>query len=325
MDAPHPPGWDLYRSFLGVLREGSLSAAARALDLTQPTVGRHIAELERSLSSALFARSRVGLVPTETALALVPHAEAMASAADALVRAASGGSDEPKGSVRLTASEFVGALVLPAMLASFHEAHPKIALELFLSNRNQDLLRHEADIAVRMAPPTQAALLARKIGTVKIGLFAHRTYLERHGVPRDLNALIAEHALVGFDRDESAIRALRQTGLPITRALFALRTDNDHAQFQALCAGFGIGGCQVGIAARHRELVRVLPRAFGFELGMWLVMHEDLKASRRVRLLFEHLAGHLTDYVREPSGRDVEPGRPSSSSIRKISSRSTRR
>src|SRR5258706_2971712 len=271
------PGWDLSRSFLGVLREGSLSAAARALGLPQPTVGRHIAELERSLGTPLFARSQAGLVPTQSALALAGHAEAMAAAAEALVRAASGEADEPRGSVRVTASEFVGALVLPAMLDDFHEAHPKIAIELALSNRNQDLLRHEADIAVRMAPPTQSALLARKIGTVEIGLYAHRRYLERHGTPRDLAEIAANHALVGFDRDESSVRALRQTGLPVTRALFTLRTDSDPAQFHALCAGFGIGGCQVGVAEREPDLVRVLPDAFGFELGMWLVMHEDLK------------------------------------------------
>jgi DNA-binding transcriptional LysR family regulator len=297
--ASTPLSWDLYRSFLGVLHEGSLSAAARALGLTQPTIGRHVAELEQLLGAPLFARSQTGLVPTQSGLALAPHAEAMAASADAIVRAASGELDEPKGSVRVTASEFVGALVLPAMLASFHEAHPKIAVELSLTNRNQDLLRNEADIAVRMAQPTQRALVARKIGEVKIGLFAHRSYLERHGVPRDLIELVASHAIIGFDRDASSIRGLRQTGLPITRDLFALKTDSDPAQFQALCAGFGIGACQVGMALGVADLVAVLPRAFGFALGMWLVMHEDLKTSRRVRLLFDHLGANLSAYTRK--------------------------
>ena len=310
MDAPD---WDLYRTFLGVLREGSLSAAARTLGLTQPTAGRHVAALEHALGSALFARSQAGLVPTQSALALVPHAEAMAAAADALVRAASGGFDEPKGSVRVTASEFVGALVLPQMLASFRETHPRIAIELALSNRNQDLLRQEADIAVRMAPPTQRALLARKIGTVEIGLFAHRNYLKRHGTPRELAELGASHSLIGFDRDESAVRVLRQTGLPIARDVFALRTDNDHAQLQALLAGFGIGGCQVATALRYSDLVRVLPHAFGFSLPMWLVMHEDLKASPRVRLLFDHLAVKLAGYVKDRGSRARNSsGRPGS-------------
>ena len=291
------PGWDLYRSFLSVLREGSLSAAARSLRLTQPTLGRHVAELERALGIPLFARSPSGLAPTEAALSLVPHAEAMAAAADAFVRAASGGADEPKGAVRVTASEFIGSLVLPRIFARFRETHPKIAIELSLSNRNADLLRQEADIAVRMAPPTQAALVSRHIGKVGIGLFANRDYLRRHGTPRDLAELVAQHALIGFDRDASAIRALRQTGLPITRDLFAFRTDNDFAQFEALRAGFGIGGCQVPLANREPDLVAVLPQSFGFELGMWLVMHEDLRTSRRVRLVYDHLARSLSDYV----------------------------
>src|SRR5437016_2859442 len=136
------PGWDLYRSFLSVLREGSLSAAARALALTQPTLGRHIAELERLLGVPLFARSPAGLVPTDVALGLVPHAEAMSAAADAFVRTASADADEPKGAVRVTASEFIGSLVLPGLLSRFRRDHPGIAIELSLSNRNEDLLRH---------------------------------------------------------------------------------------------------------------------------------------------------------------------------------------
>ena len=301
------PGWDLYRSFLSVLREGSLSAAARSLRLTQPTLGRHIAELERSLGTPLFARSPSGLTPTEAALNLVPHAEAMAAAADAFVRAASGEADEPKGAVRVTASEFIGSLVLPRMFARFHDAYPKISIELSLSNRNEDLLRREADIAVRMAPPTQTALVSRQIGKVRVGLFAHRDYLKRHGVPRDLGELVAHHTLVGFDRDTSAIRALRQTGLPITRDLFAFRTDNDFAQFEALRAGYGIGGCQAALAASDPVLVAVLPEAFSFELGMWLVMHEDLRTSRRVRLLYDHLARSLSDYVASTGPRPAKP------------------
>lgn len=303
------PSWDLYRSFLFVLHEGSLSGAARALGLTQPTVGRHIAELEQALGGALFTRSQTGLVPTQAALSLVPHARAMAASADALVRAASGEAGEPKGSVRITASEFVGALVLPTILGAFHVEHPKIAVEIALSNRNQDLLRHEADIAVRMAEPKQLALVAKKVGDVRICLFAHRRYLKRCGVPRDLADLVAKHTLIGFDRDASALRALRQTGLAITRDLFALRTDSDPAQFQALCAGFGIGACQVGTALKVRDLVAVLPESFSFEIGMWLVMHEDLKTSRRVRVLFDHLAANLTAYAKMELTGDTHASR----------------
>jgi DNA-binding transcriptional LysR family regulator len=291
-----PANWDLYRSFLAVMRHGSLSAAARALALTQPTLGRHIAELEALLRAPLFVRSQAGLAPTQAALQLRPHAEAMAAAAAALERAASGGVDDAQGSVRLTASEFVGVEVLPPILTAFREAHPKIVIELSLSNLNQDLSRRDADIAVRMARPTQHALVARKLGDVRIGLFAHRTYLAHHGTPRSF-AELAGHALIGFDADTVALRAYRQVGLPMTRSLFALRADSEHAQLAALRAGFGIGGCQIGVARRNPDLVAVLPREFGADLEMWLVMHEDLRGSRRVRLLYDHLASGLQAYA----------------------------
>jgi len=294
------PGWDLYRSFLAVLHHGSLSAAARALDLTQPTLGRHIAELETALGQPLFVRSQAGLAPTRAALDLQPHAEAMAASAAALVRTASGARDEPEGTIRLTTSEIMGVEVLPPILTAFREAHPKIVIELVLSNPNQDLLRRDADIAVRMARPTQSALLARKLGMVPVGLFAHRRYLARHGTPQNLSDL-ANHAIIGFDADAGAIRSLSQSGLSITREIFAFRSDSDHAQLAALRGGFGICGCQKRIAARERDLVAILPDAFRFDLEMWLVMHEDLRTSRRVRLLHDHLADALLAYAGEPA------------------------
>jgi DNA-binding transcriptional LysR family regulator len=289
-------GWEHYRSFLGVLREGSLSAAARALGLTQPTLGRHIDALETALKVKLFARTQHGLVPTQSALDMAPHAEAMEAAAGALIRAASGEAQEARGAVRLTASEIVGAEVLPAILAEFREQHPQIAIELVLSNRNQDLSRRDADIAVRMVRPAQKALIAKRCGTVHIGLYAHRRYLARHGTPKTVEDL-ARHAVIGFDRDPSAFRSLGSSGLPVTRDIFALRTDHDQAQLNALRAGFGIGGCQAGIAAREHELVGVLPREIGFRLEMWLVMHEALRANHRVRLLFAHLDRALHAYA----------------------------
>ena len=300
------PGWDLYRSFLAVLRLGSLSAAARELDLTQPTLGRHIQELEASLGQTLFTRSQAGLLPTRAALQLQPHAEAMASAASALLRAASGALDEPEGSIRLTTSEIMGVEVLPPILAAFRDAHPKIVIELSLSNTNQDLLRRDADIAVRMARPTQSALLAKRLGAVPVGLFAHRRYLARHGMPTSLEDLAAHHTIVGFDADAAAIRSFRQTKLPITRELFAFRSDSDHAQLAAVRTGYGIGGCHKRIAARDPELVPVLADHFSFVLEMWLVMHEDLRASRRVRLLYDHLAEALAAYAGEPAAQAPE-------------------
>jgi DNA-binding transcriptional LysR family regulator len=295
MTAPSP-GWELYRSFLAVLREGSLSGAARALGLAQPTIGRHILALEADLSVSLFTRSPRGLIATESARELAPHAEAMAAAADALVRAASGGADELRGTVRITASEIIGAEVLPPILAGFREQHPAIAIELALSNRAEDLLRREADIAVRMVRPTQGALVARHIGRVALGLHAHTRYLKIHGVPQAIEDL-GRHAIIGFDRDSYARRLSDQLGLRLAPDTFSLRVDNDLAQLAAIRAGFGIGVCQLGIARRDPGLVHLLPDSFAFDLDVFVAMHEDLRASRRMRLMFDHLVTSLKAYV----------------------------
>lgn len=290
------PGWDHFRTFLAVLEHGSLSRAATALGLTQPTAGRHVAALEAALGTTLFVRSRHGLDPTPAAAELRPHAEAMQAAAEAFVRTASGEADAPRGVVRITASEMIGAEVLPPILASFHRAHAGITIELVLSNRTQDLTRRDADIAVRMMRPKQAALVARRIGRVGIGLYAHRDYLAARGTPQSL-ADLARHSVIGFDRDDSAARSVGARPLRLAREMFAFRSDSDAAQLGALRAGFGIGGCQTGIARRDPALVRVLAREVEFGLEMWLAMHEDLRASRRVRLVYDHLAAGLADYV----------------------------
>ena len=196
------PGWEHYRTLLAVIKEGSLSAAARLLGLTQPTVGRHIDALEEALGLALFTRSQGGLVPTESALALAPHAEAMASAAEALRRAATGEAEEDRGTVRITASEIIGTEVLPEMLTRFREKHPRISIELLISNRTEDLLQRDADIAIRMIRPTQGALVAKKIGEIELSLYAHKAYLEAYGTPKNMEEL-AQHPTIGFDREAS--------------------------------------------------------------------------------------------------------------------------
>jgi DNA-binding transcriptional LysR family regulator len=288
------PGWELYRSFLAVFREGSLSGAARALGLTQPTIGRHVDALEAALGVSLFTRSQAGLIASEGASLLVPYAEAMASAADALQRAASGEAEDDRGTVRITASEMIGGEVLPSILTAFHEAHPRVVVELVTSNRSEDLLRREADIAVRMVRPSQTALLSRKVGTIRLGFHAHPRYLAAHGTPKTL-AELREHPLIGFDKLPS-VRRLEGLNFPIDRELFAFRCDSDVAQYAMLRAGFGIGVCQLGLGRRDK-LVPVLPGAFKFQLETWVVMHEDLKSSRRMRLMFDHLAEHLRTYI----------------------------
>ena len=281
---------------LAVIDAGSLSGAARVLDLSQPTVGRHIEALEAALDAPLFTRSATGLNPTRLALALEPHARAMAAAAETLARTAAGDPDSARGVVRLTASEIMAVEVLPAILTEFRRAHPLIDIELSAANRQEDLLRRDADIAVRMVRPTQDALLARRIGEVRIGFYARRDYTERFGAPQSVDDL-RRHTLIGFDRGQIIPAARAAINIEITPDLFGLRTDSDAAQIAALRAGFGICGLQEPLAAREPDLVPVLPGQFSIALEVWVVMHEDLRADRRVRLLFDHLASGLRAYL----------------------------
>jgi DNA-binding transcriptional LysR family regulator len=296
------PGWELYRTFLAVMTGGSLSAAARHLGLTQPTVGRHIDALEEALGVALFARSPHGLAATEAAVELRPHAEAMAGAASAIVRSASGLASGIAGTVRITASEVVGAEVLPPILTALHADYPRLVIELVLSNRLDDLLHRAADIAVRMVRPTQAQLVARHVGEVRGGLYAHRRYVERRGMPKSEDDL-AGHAIVGFDTQPPNVSGVEDLAARYNRDLFAFRSDSDLAQIAMIRAGLGIGGIQHGIARRDRDLVPVLPRTISFSLDMWLAMHEDQRANRRLRLVYDRLAVGLAAQVKARAPR----------------------
>ncbi len=293
---PPPPSWDLYRSFLAVIREGSLSAAARALGLTQPTLARHVAALEDAVGGSLFVRSRRGLDPTDAALALKPQAEALDAAAASLWRTASGWGAEVRGTVRVTASEVVGARILPAILAGLRDRHPALEVELVLSNTVDDLLQRDADVAVRMVEPDQQALLVRRVGSIALGLHAHRDYLDRHGTPQCPDDL-GRHSVIGFDRETPDIRAMMRRAPAIDLPRFALRSDSHLAQLSAIEAGFGIGICQVPLARRNPDLRRLLPDAFDMPMGMWVVMHEDLRSTPRCRAVFDGLAAGLRDHL----------------------------
>jgi DNA-binding transcriptional LysR family regulator len=288
--------WELYRTFLAVLTEGSLSGAARALGITQPTAGRHVEALEQAFGQPLFTRSQTGLLPTEAATALRGYAEAMRSTAAALERAASGRGEEMRGVVRISASEVIGVEVLPPVIAQLRRAHPELVVELVVTNRLQDLLQREADIAVRMTRPVQEVLIARHIGAVEAGLHARDDYLAAHGVPTALDDL-ANHALIGFDETTPFLRTAAKAFPMWRREAFSIRAGSDLAQLAMIRAGCGIGFCQAGVARRDPRLVRVLGDVCTFELDTWITMHEDLRGNPRCKAAFDALAEGLSAYV----------------------------
>lgn len=291
------PSWDLYRSFSAVLNEGSLSGAARALGLTQPSIARHIDALEQAVGATLFLRTARGLSPTDAALELKPFADLMASTSAALLRTAEGHTGEVDGTVRISASEVVGIVHLPAILTRLRQRYPRLTIELSLSNAVDDLLKRQADIAIRMVRPEQQALLAKRVGVFPVGFHARKDYLARRGMPQSLDDLRA-HDLIGYDTETPAIRAVAQRYPMLNRTNYALRVDSDVAQLAAIRAGFGIGICQATIAETEPDLVRVLPDAFGLDLETWVVMHEDLSGNTRCRAVFDALVAELTVLAR---------------------------
>lgn len=290
--------WNLIRSFLAVAETGSLSAAARRLSASQPTLGRHVAELEAALGVALFQRTPTGYQLTPTGVALLERARDVSARADAFERLAAGQTEAIAGTVRVAASEVVAAFVLPPILARLRIEEPGLEIELVASNAVENLLRRDADIALRMVRPTQQDLVARKIADIELATFAAETYLARRGCPRTAGDLLA-HDLVGFDRSDDILRAMRAMGMPAERSVFKLRTDNHIVGWQAVRAGIGIGFAQRRIGEADPLVRRILPEVNLPGLPMWLAMHRDLRASARVRRAADFLSGALAEYYND--------------------------
>jgi len=288
--------WALCRTFLAILRDGSLSGAARRLGVAHPTIRRHLEELESGLGAPLFVRSPSGLAPTELALTLRDPAEAMESAFEQMVRQASGTGDAVAGTVRITASEVMSVEVLPPMLARIKQAHPGLTFELDVSDDVADVLRRDADIAVRMLRPTQSDLVARRTASVPLGLFAHRDWVKANGEPVSLPALLRGGGLIGYDRETLLIQAFLAQGVAAERPDFGFRTDSNLAQLAAMRAGLGVAVCQIPIAARDPAMVRLLPKV-GAALEVWVVSHPNLRASKRIRACLDALDRELAGYA----------------------------
>lgn len=286
--------WTLIRSFLAVIEEGSLLAAAKRLRSSQPTLGRHMALLEQQLGLSLFERTGRGLTPNAAALGLAERARAMADNAAAIGLAASGQGDLPSGTVRITASQTVAAYLLPPLLRDMRQELPGIAVEIVSSNAVSNLLRREADIAIRMVRPNQATLVARKIAEVGLGAYAHKDYLRQRGTPKSAADLL-RHDLIGYDADEAMIEGFRAGGLDVDRDNFRFRCDDHIVLGEALRAGLGIGFLAEYVARRDTGLVRLtlnlpLPR-----LPVWLTVHREIRSSRRIRLAYDFLARAIPD------------------------------
>lgn len=284
--------WSLVRSFLAVLEKGSLLAASRDLQLSQPTIGRHVAELESQLGLVLFDRNGRGLLPTEAAYHLAESARIMQSGADQLARNVLGSDLGASGTVRITASQPVSCYVLPPLLAQMRLSLPDVQVELVASNEVSNLLRREADIAVRMVQPEQASIIARRVGKVTLRACAHQDYLRRRGVPRQPNDLLA-HDLIGGDRNDDTLKGFAAQGLVVGREQFAFRADDLIVVWQAVRAGLGVGFVSEHLIRSDPAVIPVLPKLKIEPLPVWLAVHKEIRTSKRIRAVYDFLADAL--------------------------------
>lgn len=296
MNSSAEPDWSLWRSFAAVVAEGSLSAAARVLGLSQPTLGRHIEALEQALGVGLFERSLRGLQPTEAGLRLYEPVKAAQAALGEACAVAEGQSAQMTGSVRITASAVFSHYVLPGLLTGVRVAHPDLALEIVPTDSAENLLMREADIAIRMFRPTQLDLITRHIGDLPICACAHESYLARRGRPTTLNE-VAAHDLVGMDRSDLIIRGARIMGYELTRNDFALRTDSQTLGWELLKAGLGVGFAQENLVQTTPGMVALLPEVQIPPLEVWLTTHRELFTSRRIRVIYDALGEALRQYL----------------------------
>ena len=291
-DADAPIDWPLLRAFVAVVEGGSLSQAARRLHSTQPTVGRQIRALEQRLGETLFDRLPLGLRPTPRATELFERARAVEQAVTGLTASLGQASPQLEGVVRVATSLTFAVEVLPPILAALLAEHPQLQVELLASDRISNLLRREADIAVRLVRPSQGELIAVKAGEVAMGLYAHAGYLAQHGVP-GRPADWSRHSLIGMEDPSVTLAEAAALGVRLEPRNLLFRSDTYLAQIAALRAGAGIGGCQVWLAERHPGLVRVDPGLRLPPLPVWVAAHDDLPRSRRIRVVFDGLVTAL--------------------------------
>lgn len=285
MNNPNIP-WHLLQSFAAISEAGSLNAAANTCGSSQPTLSRHLAQLEELMGTRLFFRTAAGLTLTPEGAAVQTHADAMAQSAAQLSFA---NTQTLNGTVRITASQIAATYLLPPMLKDLHRAYPALSLELVATDESDNLLRREADLAVRMYRPTQNDLIAKKVADLPLGIFAARSYLDQHGVP-DTPTDLKDHTVIGYDRSTLIIDGMRQMGMQVDRSFFAFRSDDQVVCWRMVQAGMGIGFGQVSMGASHPDMVRLWPQMEIGTLPVWLTSHQELRMSPRVRVCFDHLA-----------------------------------
>lgn len=285
--------WNCARAFLVTLEEGSFSAAAKTLGLTQPTLSRQVAALEEELGLTLFERVGKGVEPTKSGLELLEHVRTMGDAASLFSLTASGQATEIDGDICISCVDLTATFQLPPLIAQLRRAHPGINFEMIASNKPSDLKRREADIAIRHFRPSEPDLIAKKLASQVATFYATPELLEPLGDKRAASDL-ADADFIGFSHlQQDYINGLNKVGVPVTASNFKVICNNQSTHWEMTKHGVGIGIMPVGIGDPEPLVVRVLPEDWVLERDVWLVAHRELRTNRRLKTVFDFLAANL--------------------------------
>ncbi len=284
------------QAFLAVADTGSLSAAARILGTSQPTLGRQIKAIEAQLNAELFHRQARGFALTQTGAELVEPAKAMRDAVQKITLTAAGQQARLDGTVRVTASMATSAMHLPPIIARIRKLEPEIAIELVASDASHNLLYREADIAVRMYRPTQLELVTQHIGEVELAVFAAKSYIAERGMPTSITEM-TQHDFVGYDTNTDIIDGFAELGIEVTRDLFKTRVDDNIAYWELVRAGCGIGFAQADIGRKDPLIAEIKIGIDMPTLPIWLTAHGAMRQTPRIRRVWELLAEGLRPLV----------------------------
>lgn len=288
--------WNQVRAFLATAEEGSFSGAARALKTTQPTIGRQITGLEEALQVTLFQRSVRGPQLTEAGRDLLEHVRHMGETATLISTIAAGQSQEVKGDVSVSATDLVSAAILPGLLGELRKVAPGVHLRIIASNEISNLMRREADIAIRHVRPTEADLIARHVGDFRANLYASTEYLDKAGRPRTARAA-GDHAFVGSPTSKQLVMTLQNKGIQVRAENFVMSSENGVVTWELVKAGHGMTFMPELLGETTPGVEKVLPDLQSLEFPIWLVTHQELKTSRRIRVVFDFLARALANAV----------------------------
>jgi DNA-binding transcriptional LysR family regulator len=286
--------WTALRDLVAVSDTGSLSAAARKLGVSQPTIGRRIEQLESELNTILFNRTNKGLDLTQTGSQVLAYAQRMSDEAMAIERIAHGASQVLEGTVRITTTDMMGNVWLPSKLPEFYQRYPNMRLEILIDNRNLDLIRREADLAIRFARPQQLDLVTRKSIDFYYGLYASKDYLKKNGYPQSFRDL-KQHYFVSYDETIFQISHLKRVEKLVGRNQILHRSSSVSGVLEAIKQGVGIGITGCYFSDMENTLERIFPSRFNVSFTAWLVTHADLYKSARIKAVFDFLYEKLEE------------------------------